>query len=338
MTETGAALARRLCDRVAILTGLDPVGLRIAPVGSGGGWVRYQVDMEDLRLPLVVRLPEAPSAPAPDDDGDEECPGDSERHPAPRIQDEIHNLRAVAPLGLAPATLQFDPADGLWAYPLWPGVPVTDSSIRDPDVMARIARTLRLLHVSGLDFRGHSDPFAGVRTSQTWTRDNAFGLPLRSLAMLSDVVNDCRDVLNKAPTAPTPCINAPEADAYFDTGTRVIATDWSASSMGDPHYELADLSERTRLSGDQIIPLLDGYFGSGGGISRDRVLVYRLVAAYRRLMEQYRTVSTAVENDDAETDLELHRLNTRLDDGLMILENAAWSTAMKRLRRHVAAR
>jgi hypothetical protein len=338
MRETGASLARRLRDRVAILAGLDPRELRVAPVGSGGGWVRYQVDMEDRRLPLVVRLPEVPSAPAKHDDGDGDCPGREEQDPAPRIQDEIHNLRAVAPLGLAPTTLQLDPTDGLWVYPLWPGVPVTDSSIRETDVVARIARTLRLLHVSGLEFRGHSDPFEGLRIGQTWNRDNAFGLALRSLTMLSDMVSDCRDVLNKVPTAPTPCINAPEADAYFDTGTRVIATDWSASSMGDPQSELGGLSERLRLSGDQVTTLLDGYFGSGGGVARDRTLVYRLVAGDRRLMQQYRTVTIAVENDDADLDLERHRLATRLDDCLMILEGVTWSSAMKRLSRHVSAR
>jgi hypothetical protein len=334
MRETGASLARRLRDRVAILAGLDPRELRVAPVGSGGGWVRYQVDMEDRRLPLVVRLPEVPSAPAKHDDGDGDCPGREEQDPAPRIQDEIHNLRAVAPLGLAPTTLQLDPTDGLWVYPLWPGVPVTDSSIRETDVVARIARTLRLLHVSGLDFRGHTDPFAGLTTGQTWTRDNTFGLAPRSVTMLSDVVNDCRDVLNKVPTAPTPCVNAPEADAYFDTGTRVIAMDWSASSMGDPHYELASLSERAGLSDDQVTVLLTAYFGSSGGVSRDRVLTYRLVAAYRRLMEQYRTKTAAVENGDTDRDLEQHRLKTRFDACLLILESAAWSAAMKRLKRH----
>jgi hypothetical protein len=334
MTETGAALARRLCDRVAILTGLDPVGLRIAPVGSAGSWIRYQIDTEGRRLPLVVRLPETNAALVRDENGDD----GAEQGPAPRIEDEVHNLRAVSPLGLAPTTLQLDPTDGLWVYPLWPGVPITDSSIRETDVVARIARTLRLLHVSGLEFRGHSDPFEGLRIGQTWNRDNAFGLALRSLTMLSDMVSDCRDVLNKVPTAPTPCINAPEADAYFDTGTRVIATDWSASSMGDPQSELGGLSERLRLSGDQVTTLLDGYFGSGGGVARDRTLVYRLVAGYRRLMQQYRTVTIAVENDDADLDLERHRLATRLDDCLMILEGVTWSSAMKRLSRHVSAR
>jgi hypothetical protein len=49
-------------------------------------------------------------------------------------------------------------------------------------------------------------------------------------------------------------------------------------------------------------------------------------------------VTIAVENDDADLDLERHRLATRLDDCLMILEGVTWSSAMKRLSRHVSAR
>lgn len=319
MTE--GELASYMVERVSVLHGFDPELLVVTPVpDEAGGPLYCLVELGEDDEALMVRLP--PEVEVEGLGGLATGP----RRPAA----EAHNLALAERLGLAPATLQLDPRDGLWAYPLWSGVPINMAVAHDPEVIERIGRALRMLHTSGLAFRGRTDPFAGLEGAGEWTRETAAGLPVRQLTAVRDQIAQCKRVLSLDAVTPAPCINAPAPEACFDTGTRVVFLDWRASAMGDPHHELARLSERAGFNAEQVTLLLGAYASDGADTARDRVLVYRLVSAYRRLLEQYQ--ENAGESTDAAPDVAQHRLQARLDACQMILDSASWSGAMGRMR------
>ncbi|MBB4285222.1 phosphotransferase family protein [Roseospira goensis] len=324
MTTTPDALTVYLCERVGALRGLDPEDVLVTPLhDEAGGPVYCIVEWEGTDEALVVRLP------IDDDSRDDETqPPSGPWRPAA----EGRNLALAGPLGVTPATIQFDRRDGLWVYPLWAGAPATAITVIDPALLARVGRSARLLHASGLAFEGADDPFAGMDPARPWQRDSALDLPLRKLNMVHDIIGQCRDVLASVPTAPVPCVNALAPEACFDTGTRVVFLDWRASAMGDPHHDLARLADRANLNADQVGALLDAYFGTEAPVARDRVRVFRLVAAYRRLLEHMEPMHAG--RVDPADDVARHHLGARLDACLMILDSASWTGAMDRLSAH----
>ncbi|WP_299441052.1 phosphotransferase [uncultured Rhodospira sp.] len=326
MTPTATdPLVQRLCSRVAVLRGLDPATVRATPLSDGAGWPRFVVEVKDRDVSLVVRLPNAPVG--------AETPAPSHAAGAgASYVDEADTLAQVAPLGLAPMTLQLEPADGLWVYPLWSGTPVSTEPLRDPERLARIGRAFRLLHISGLTLRGQHDPFDGMDTDALWTRDTALDLPPDSLNAVAEAAARSRDALQRGPAAPAPCLNAPGPEACFDTGTRVMFVDWLGAAMGDPHIELARLIERAGLGPEQVAALLDAYFGAGaGGSARDRVTVAQLPAAYRRLLDLRRAVADAPAETETETADPRQRLRHQVEACQAMIDSPAWTEAMERL-------
>ena len=314
-------LADYLVSTLDALRGFDPEAVAVTPIEDEyGGPLYCLVELDEEGEALMVRLP--PDRTIEGLSGDPTGP----RRPA----EEAHNLALVAPLGLTPASVQFDPDTGLWAYPLWSGVPINMALGHDPEAIERIGRAYRLLHGSRLTFQGHSAPFDTMDLDTAWTRATARDLSVRHLAVIQHLVKQCQSVLQPDRTALAPCINAAAPEACFDTGTRIVFLDWRASAMSDPHFELARLSERAGFNAEQVTLLLSAYSGSDHETARDRVLVYRLVAAYGRLLDQSRDMDAG--RAEADPEVAAHRLKARLDACQMILDSASWKGAMERLR------
>lgn len=326
---TARALAEWACRHVAVLNGLDPAAVQVSPLrDETNGPMVGVVDLEGCDDSLLVRLPPdlavrlggavRPAGPW--------APGTEARH-----------LSLVAPLGLAPPVLQMDDADGLFVYPLWPGVPLHEAVPRDPDAVARLAQAMRLLHGSGVPFDGPLDPFAGL--DEAWPDSARHGLPERGLGIIRDLIGHCRGVLAPDTGPALPCLHAPSGDVGFDTGTRVVLTDWRAAALGDPHFDLARLIERVGLLDDDARAFLDAYMGHGDSLDRDRVTVFRLVAAWDFLREGLADLAAGC-HDSTDGGAVRRRLRARFDGCLRVLEWPAWTAAMDRLtaRRRDGAR
>ncbi|KAA5604698.1 hypothetical protein F1188_14900 [Roseospira marina] len=332
------ALRAFLMQRVWVLQGLDPDTLTVTPhplaptgptctVSISPGTISAGAG-EATADSLHVRLPPAWTP-------------RRARHPiglvpVPRTDDtaaddEGLNLERITPLGLAPATLQFDPADGMWVRPAWAGRTVEALSLRGaPGMLRRLAASLRLLHISGQTFEGQRAPFAGLDLSPHWPRESAIGLPLRTLTRITEAVARCQETLATIPVPPAPCLNAAALEAAFDTGSRVVFVDWRASGMGDPHFDLAGLSTQGGLNAEEAAALLNAYFGPGdAGPARDRTLVYRLVAAYLRLMDLHGAFMDG--RADPTKDSLRRRFATQAEACERILDSASWTGAMDRL-------
>lgn len=326
---TPRALAEWACRHVTVLTGLDPAEIEVSPLRDDtGGPMLCVVELSGRDESLLVRLPPDVAARL----------GGAARPAGPwSPETEARHLRLVAPLGLTPPTLQVDGTDGLCVHPLWPGVPLQEALARDPEVVARLAQALRLLHGSGLRFSGPLDPYGAQ--DAPWPEAARHGLPERGLGIIRDLIGHCRGVLSPDAGPAVPCLHAPSGEAGFDTGTRVLLTDWRASALGDPHFDLARLIERAALADDDAAAFLDAYLGPGDSLERDRVTVFRLVAVWESLREALADMALG-RGETMDPDTERRRLRVRFDGCLKVLERPAWTAAMDRLttRRREAGR
>lgn len=313
-------LAALLCQRVEVLAGFEAEEVRATVAEDGpAGPVSCLVELDGRPDTLVVRMPREPGAPS--------GRGAGSLRPAA----EARTLALVTPLGLAPATLQYEVSDGLWVTPLWPGgVPVGTAMTRDPSAVERLARALRLLHVSGLRVEGTVDPFADLdRPPGAEYQERADGLPARSLETLRDVIGRCQEVLALDLPSPVPCVNIPAFERCLDTGSRAFFSDWQWSGMGDPHYDVAALIERGAFDGDHVSRFLRAYFRTDAPVETDRVQVYRLVVAYHRLLEAVEGCAAGTGRTAPDADQDQWR--ARLEDCQALLEHPAWTQAMERM-------
>jgi len=319
-----------LMTRVWILEGLDPASLSVSPDLAAPTGPKCEATIGQTGEALMVRLPVGWTGGRTSRRAPGLIPTDL---PDDVLADrEGTNLELITPLGLAPATLQFDFEDALWVYPAWAGTTVNATTLRgDPGVLGRVARSLRLLHVSGLPFEGRCDPFEDIDLDKRWTRDEAIGMSIKTLNKVTDLVDQCREVLSRHPVEAAPCLNAAPTEASFDTGSRVVFVDWRTSCMGDPHFELAGIGARASLNAEEMGALLTAYFGTpAASHGRNRALVLRLAAAYLRMLDLHGAIMDGRANPASETIR--RRFAARLEACVMIQESASWTGAMDRLR------
>jgi len=330
MTPPDDRINDLLLTRVWVLEGLDAASLSVSTDLTAPTGPKCEAAIGQTGEALVVRLPVDWTGGRTSRRAQGLIPIDL---PDDVLADrEGTNLELVTPLGLAPATLQFDFEDALWVYPAWDGTTVNAATLReDPGVLGRIARSLRLLHISGLPFEGRCDPFEGLDLNTRWSRDTAIGISVRTLNAVTDLVYQCREVLSRHPVQAAPCLNAAATEAYFDTGSRVAFMDWRTSCMGDPHFELAGIGARASLNAGEMGALLTAYFGtSGASQGRNRAQAFRLVAAYLRMLDLHGAIMDG--RADAASETVRRRFAARLEACVMILESASWTGAMNRLR------
>ena len=167
---------------------------------------------------------------------------------------ERHNHDAAARLGLAPEVAHMDEADGLMLTRRVEGAPLTPERLRnDAELLARVADVLGRLHRSGADFRGRFHPVELTRRHLADARRLGGSLPGR----VDDLVAAAERAWSETgqPGSWAPCHNDPWPENLIDGGDRLWLVDWEYSAMGDPVWDLADLSVEVGLDteGDHLL-------------------------------------------------------------------------------------
>jgi len=304
MTTDPAALLAR----IPMLRGLDPAAFTVAPIRDGAPEAGRLLAIEGYGEVLAARPP-----------GFSDPVGSKA---------EAQALALAAPLGLAPPTLYYDPADGFWVIPALSGLRPMGAALRDGDRLGRLAAGLRRLHVGGLVLSVRSDPFDVLQVGAERIRNMPAGLPQDGLYAITDVARECRIALMNTTPTPVACLYAAGPWACLDTGTRVLFLDWRAAAMSDAHYDLAHLIETWGLSARQEEVLLSAYFGADQGRGPDRVRVFRLVAAHRIMMDDLAEVIAGGPEVPPDRRAHLNDLMSRCRD---IIEDTAWNRAMEHL-------
>lgn len=183
---------------------------------------------------------------------------------------EAANAIVAAEHGIGPAVLEVG-LDGALVTALVPGHALTPSEVRgDRVLVTRTGQLLRRLH-DGPELAGRFDPYALILELRSAL--------VRTQAIDTDAWAICKSILGHVPvvTAPAlaPCHNDPWPGNFIaGDGGRLWLVDWEYSGMGDPMWDLADLSVEADLDdvGDEV--LLDAH-GDG---DLDRFRAYKILS------------------------------------------------------------
>jgi thiamine kinase-like enzyme len=200
-----------------------------------------------------------------------------------RREQEVACSRAAAGVGVGPEVIEYLPRQKALVTRFVTGRQLTDADVRQPDMLLRLAQTLRVCHECPVSpDLGDFSPFDVVRDYHELARNKGVALPEdlgRALAVLArmEVELDTDD-------PPCLCHNDLLPANFIDDGTTIRIIDWEYSGLGDRFFDLGNLAVNNGLDERQERALLRVYFGKARPRHLRRLQLMRLVSDMREAM------------------------------------------------------
>jgi thiamine kinase-like enzyme len=254
MSHDGTLAVEAIVDRIDAWRG-RPVS--IAPLPKGLTNSNYRVDVDGRAF--VVRIP-----------------GASTELLAIDRANELHNGRVAAALGIGPAILHHFPDSGATVAEFLHGRPMTNATLAEPEMPARIAATLRRLH-RGPRFLRDFDMRALAARYCSLAEDRGFPLP-HGYAGRRPALDRIAAALDVRPLPTVPCHNDLLADNYIEQDGRLRLLDWEYSGNGDPAFELGNTCRELDYDEARVHELCRAYFGGAPPSLVGRVRLHMIVS------------------------------------------------------------
>jgi len=166
---------------------------------------------------------------------------------------------AAARSGIAPQVVEYVPQAGVLVIEWVEGRTCTPEHLTRPDVLARVASSLRRLH-GGERFGKDFDMFQIQRDYLDVVQRNGYRLPARYLEFMP-TAERIRAALAVRPEPTVPCHNDLLAANLIDDGEQVWLIDYEYAGNNDPCFELGNLWSESTLPEPLLKRLVGLYFG-----------------------------------------------------------------------------
>ncbi len=196
---------------------------------------------------------------------------------------ELAATVAAAGVGVGPEVTAFIRPEGYLVTRFIEGAPVSDEAVHTAETIRRVADSIRRVH-GGPAIPGLFIPLRIVEAYRALAVARGVPIPLEydlsraigrriELALLSD------------PVELRPCHNDLLNANFIDDGQRIRIVDWEYAGMGDPFFDLGNVSINHELSPDEDRWLLEAYDGETARPSRlARITLMRIVSDFREAM------------------------------------------------------
>lgn len=194
-----------------------------------------------------------------------------------RHETDANNL--AASIGVAPEVLLFSEDENVLVTRFLPGRPIPPDELGREPMLSAVALTLRRLHHAG-SIDTIFDPFTIVRTYHETAKARGVNEPF-DFAAAMNVLDQISAVRPFRATAF--CHNDYlNGNFIFDGEVRVV--DWEYAGMGDPFFDLANLSVNHGFNSAADEGLLAAYFGRSSEPLLATLTLMKLVSEMRETM------------------------------------------------------
>ena len=201
-----------------------------------------------------------------------------------RIAECIAN-KGAAKLGIAPGVAAMFEEPPCLVTMFVAGREMTADEVREPDVLAEIARDLRRLHDSEIDLPTGFDAFRLVEEYAQSGREHG-SEPPEGYDDALKVAHAIEKAVSDTPThEPVPAHNDLLTANFLRDGDRIQLIDWEYAGMGDRWFDLGNFAANNELDDDQETALLEAYFGeSPDDRLRATLKLFRFMSDFREAM------------------------------------------------------
>lgn len=189
---------------------------------------------------------------------------------------------AAAGVGVGPEVVAFIRPEGYLVTRFIVGAPVSLEDVHRPQVLRRIADSLRRIH-GGPAIPGLFVPLRIVEAYRALAHARGVWIPAEyDRARL--VGRRIEAALLAAPIELRPCHNDLLNANFIDDGERIRIVDWEYAGMGDPFFDLGNFSVNHDLTADEDALLLAAYEDELLPARLARLTVMRVVSDFREAM------------------------------------------------------
>lgn len=181
------------------------------------------------------------------------------------ISREVEYAASVmaADRGVGPEVVAFIRPEGYLLTRFIEGRPIDDGALHQGATLRRIGRTIRRIH----DGPAIPGVFVPYRIGEAYRAlAEARGVPIpAAYEAAHDAVHAVELACLRQPSPLVPCHNDLLAANFIDDGRRIRIVDWEYAGMGDPFFDLGNVSVNHELDRAEAAILLAAYDGSADG-------------------------------------------------------------------------
>jgi len=194
--------------------------------------------------------------------------------------------KAAAELGMAPGVAAMFEEPSCLVTMFVNGREMTADELRQPEVLAEVARDLRRFHDSGTDLPTDFDSFRLVEEYAESGRANGSEPPEGYDDALAAARRIEKAVRKQDDHQPVPAHNdLLTANFLRDSGGPIQLIDWEYAGMGDRWFDLGNFAVNNELDERQEEQLLEAYFGEPPDERRRATLkLFRFMSDFREAM------------------------------------------------------
>ena len=194
--------------------------------------------------------------------------------------------KAAAGLGMAPGVAAMFEEPSCLVTMFVNGREMTADELRQPEVLAEVARDLRKFHDSGTELPTDFDSFRLVEEYAESGRANQSEPPKGYDDALAAAHRIEKAVREQEDHQPVPAHNdLLTANFLRDSGGPIQLIDWEYAGMGDRWFDLGNFAVNNELDDEQEEQLLEAYFGEPPDERRRATLkLFRFMSDFREAM------------------------------------------------------
>lgn len=191
-------------------------------------------------------------------------------------------LDAAAGLGIAPEVVAFLPDQHSIVTEWVDGDAVDEATVREPEVLAPLVAALRAFH-QGPAIPGRFHVPDIVRSYHDHAIAHGVEVP-HAFADLLEIAREIDVAFAHHAIPDRPCHNDLLCGNFLRTGDGVVIVDYEYAGMGDPFFDLGNLSVNNDFTDDDDHRLLELYFGAPTPPRVARLKLMRMVSDFRESM------------------------------------------------------
>ena len=189
---------------------------------------------------------------------------------------EFENSKIAAQVGVGAPVYDYLPDFGLLVIGYIPGRTYTSSDVAAN--LTRVAQSVRKLH-SAKPFVRDFDMFEIQKGYLNIVTERGFRLPEQYLNYAQHL-DKMKQALSVLAEPKVPCNNDLLAANFIDDGEKIWLIDYEYSGNNDACFELGNIYSESSLSYEQLIELVDAYYGKHRADKVARAWLYALLARY----------------------------------------------------------
>jgi thiamine kinase-like enzyme len=193
---------------------------------------------------------------------------------------ELEATRVAAAAGVGPEVV--DSVDGCLVTRFVPGEPIPEEDLQREEVLAHVVRSIRAIHASP-PIPSTFPVFRIVQRYRDLAAARGVAIP-EAYASAHERATQIERVVGNSAMPSTTCHNDLLNANFLMDGDHVWIVDYEYAGMGDPFFDLGNLSINNGLSEDAQEILLRLYFGDVRATHRARLGLMRVMSDFREAM------------------------------------------------------